>query len=180
MVPMAPLIDLEAGSRRVVCRRILVKEGEDTMSKIAIGLFAVTVAGLAGLYAGTAGAAELKVLSTEALRPMLQELAPAFEAASKHKLVITYASDADVEQKVASDDSIDIAIVTKARIEKLVKAARILTGTKVMATGSSPDLIYVVGSSFFTEQPLAATALVDFLGGPVAKKVYEAKGLKTS
>jgi ABC-type molybdate transport system substrate-binding protein len=150
------------------------------MPKNAIRLFAVVLGVLAGLSAGAAGAAELKVLSTEAMRPMLQELAPAFEAASKHKLVIAYASDADVEQKVASDDTIDIAILTKPRIDKLVKAARILTGTKVLATGSTPDLVYVVGSSFATEQPLAANALVDFLGGPAAKKVYEAKGLKTS
>ena len=150
------------------------------MSKTAIQLLAVVLALLTGLFAGAAGAAELKVLSTEAMRPILQELAPAFEAASKNKLVIAYAADADVEQKVASDDTIDIAILTKARIDKLVKSARILTATKVLATGSSPDLVYVVGSSFFTEQPLAATALIDFLAGPAAKKVYEAKGLKTS
>jgi ABC-type molybdate transport system substrate-binding protein len=150
------------------------------MPKSAIRLFAVVVALLAGLSAGAAGAAELKVLSTEAMRATLQELAPAFEAASKHKLVIAYATDADVEQKVASDDTIDIAILTKARIDKLVKAARILTGTKVLATGASPDLVYVVGSSFSTEQPVAAKALIDFLAGPAAKKVYEAKGLQTS
>src|SRR6266851_7993518 len=150
------------------------------MSKSAIRPLAVVVGLLAGLSAGAAGAAELKVLSTEAMRPILQELAPAFEAASKNKLVIAYASDADVEQKVASDDTIDIAILTKPRIDKLVKSARILTDTKVLAQGSSPDLVYVVGSSFFTEQPLAATALLKFLAGPEAKKVYEAKGLKTS
>ncbi|HEY8872365.1 MAG TPA: substrate-binding domain-containing protein [Stellaceae bacterium] len=150
------------------------------MSKSTIQLFAVALALLTGLFAGAAGAAELKVLSTEAMRPVLQELAPAFEAASKNKLVIAYASDADVAAKVASDESIDIAIMTKAPMDKLVKAARILTATKVLATGASPDLVYVVGSSFFTEQPLAATALVNFLGGPEAKKVYAAKGLKTS
>jgi ABC-type molybdate transport system substrate-binding protein len=150
------------------------------VSKSTIQLLAVALALLTGLFAGAAGAAELKVLSTEAMRPVLQELAPAFEAASKNKLVIAYASDADVAAKVASDESIDIAIMTKAPMDKLVNAARILTATKVLATGASPDLVYVVGSSFFTEQPLAATALVNFLGGPEAKKVYAAKGLKTS
>src|SRR5712691_2522570 len=103
------------------------------MPKCAIRLLTVILALLTGLFAGAAGAAELKVLSTEAMRPILQELAPAFEAASKNKLVIAYASDADVEQKVAADESIDIAIMTKAPMEKLVKSARILTGTKVLA-----------------------------------------------
>ena len=150
------------------------------MSKSAIRLLAVVVAGLAGLYAGAAGAAELKVMSTEAMRPILQELAPAFEAASKNKLIIAYASDADVAKKVAEDESIDIAIMTKAPMDKLVKSARLLTATQVLATGASPDQVYVAGSSFFTEQPLAATALIKFLGGPEAKKVYAAKGLKIS
>jgi len=150
------------------------------MSKSAIRLLAVVVAGLAGLYAAAAGAAELKVMSTEAMRPMLQELAPAFEKASKNKLVITYASDDSIAQKVVADESIDIAIMTKARLDKLVKAARLLTYPKVLATGASPDLVYAAGSSFFTEQPLAARALMDFLAGPEAKKVYAAKGLKIS
>src|SRR5712691_4607915 len=111
------------------------------MPKSAIRLLAVVLAVLAGLYSGAAGAVELKVLSTEAMRATLQELAPAFEAASKHKLVIAYAADADVEKKVASDETIDIAILTK---------------------------------------PVAAKALIDFLAGPAAKKVYQAKGLQTS
>ncbi len=111
---------------------------------------------------------------------MLEELAPAFEAATKNKLVITFASDADVEKQVASDDTIDIAILTKARIDKLVRSARILTFPKVLAQGSSEDLVYFVGSSMATEEPIAAKALMDFLAGPEAKKVYAAKGLKTS
>ena len=137
---------------------------------------------MAGAWSAGAGAAELKVLSADAMKPALQELAPAFEKASKNKLVIAYASDEDVAKQVSTDDTIDIAIVTKARIDKLIKAARILTppASKVLATGASADLVYVAGSSFFTEQPLAARALVDFLAGPEAKKVYEAKGLKIS
>jgi ABC-type molybdate transport system substrate-binding protein len=141
-------------------------------------LFAAAL--LTVLSVGGAGAAELKVLSADAMKPALQELAPAFEAASKHKLVIAFAPDADVEKTVASDDTIDIAILTKARIDKLVRDARILTFPKVLAQGASEDQVYVVGSSMATEQPLAVRALMDFLAGPEAKKVYEAKGLKTS
>jgi ABC-type molybdate transport system substrate-binding protein len=151
------------------------------MPKSVIRLYAVVLALLAGLYAGAAGAVELKVLSTEAMRATLQELAPAFEAASKHKLVIAYATDADVEKKVASDETIDIAILTKPGADNLVKKARIVGGTaEVLAKGASPDLVYVVGASFACEQPLAAKALIDFLTGPAAKKVIQAKGLQTS
>jgi ABC-type molybdate transport system substrate-binding protein len=141
-------------------------------------LFAAAL--LTGTWIGVSAADELKVLSAEAMKPALLELAPAFEAASKHKLVIAFASDADVEKAVAEDDSIDVAILTKPRIDKLVRSARILTFPKVLAQGASEDQVYVVGSSMATEQPLAVRALMDFLAGPEAKKVYAAKGLKTS
>ena len=134
---------------------------------------------MGGMMAANAGAAELKVLSAEAMKPALQELAPAFEAASKNKLVIEYATDAEGEKKVDSDDSIDVAILTKDRIDKLIKSAKILTFPKELAAGSSPDVVYVAGSSLVTDQPVAAKALMDFLASPEAKKVYEAKGLKT-
>ena len=151
------------------------------MPRSAIRLYAIGLALVAGLYAGAAGAAELKVLSTEAMKATLQELAPAFEAASKHKLVISYATDADVEKQVAADESIDVAILTKAGADNLVKKARLVGGTtEVLAKGATPEVVYVIGSSFACEQPLAAKALVDFLTGPAAKKVYQAKGLQTS
>ena len=151
------------------------------MPKSAIRLYAVILALLGGLYAGPAGAAELKVLSTEAMRATLEELAPAFQAASGHKLVIAYAADADVEKKVASDETIDVAILTKPGADKLVKNARIVGGTaEVLAKGPAPDVVYMVGSSFACEQPLAAKALIDYLIGPAGKKVIQAKGLQTS
>jgi hypothetical protein len=55
----------------------------------------------------------------------------------------------------------------------------LLTFPKELAKGSSPEVEYVAGSSLLTEEPLAAKALMDFLASPEAKKVYEAKGLKT-
>ncbi len=134
---------------------------------------------MGGMMAADAGAAELKVVSAEAMKPALQELAPKFEAASKHKLVIAYAPDAAGEKQVASDDTVDIAILPKGSIDKLINSARILTFPKELAAGTNPDVVYVAGASLLTEEPLAAKALMDFLASPEAKKVYEAKGLKT-
>ena len=114
------------------------------MPKSAIRLFAVVLALFAGLSAGAAGAVELKVLSTEAMRATLEELAPAFQAASGHKLVIAYAADADVEKKVASDETIDVAILTKPGADKLVKNAKLVGGTaEVLAKGPAPDVVYM-------------------------------------
>ena len=43
---------------------------------------------------------------------------------------------------------------------------------------SRPDLAYVAGSPFFSEQPVAAKALIDFLADPKAAAVSKAKGLQ--
>ena len=94
-----------------------------------IPLLAGTLALVTGILAAEASAAELKVLSAGAMRAVLQELAPAFETASGHKLKIEYATAGVVEQKVAADDEIDVTIITKPRIDKLVREAKIVGGT---------------------------------------------------
>ncbi len=255
-----------------------------------IRLLAGTLALVTGVLAAEASAAELKVLSAGAMRAALQELAPAFEAASGHKLRIEFVTAGVVEQKVAAGDEIDVAILTKPRLDKLVSGAKIVGGTtrtlaraeiglavkngapkpdissveafkktllnaksvayadpasgatsgsylaqafeklgiaaelkpktrlvsgtptqgprvaEEVARGEaeiglqpigelievagvdvvgplpsdlqSPDMVYVAGSPFVSEQPIAAKALIDFLADPRAAAVYKAKGLQ--
>jgi len=97
--------------------------------RIALRLVAAILALLAGLSTGAADAAEIKVVSAGAIRAVLQELTPAFEKSSGHKLVIEYATAGTVEEKVVADEAIDIAILTKPRIDKLVSRAKIVGGT---------------------------------------------------
>ena len=101
----------------------------DKMPKISRRVFAASVALLAASSAGAAGAAELKVLCSGAMRAVLQQLAPAFEKSSSHKLVIEYATAGKVEEKVAADEGIEVAILTKPRVEKLVRVAKLVGGT---------------------------------------------------
>jgi molybdate transport system substrate-binding protein len=44
-------------------------------------------------------------------------------------LVIEYATAGKVEQKVAADEAIDVAILTKPRADRLVRAAKLVGGT---------------------------------------------------
>jgi molybdate transport system substrate-binding protein len=258
------------------------------MIQLAAGALAL----VAGLSAAASGAAELKVLSAGAMRAVLQELAPAFETASGHKLKIEYATAGVIEQKVTADDEIDVVILTKPRVDKLVAKAKIVGGSTkplasaqiglavkkgaakpdissvdavkksllnassvayadpasgatsgaylaqafeklgisaelkpktrlVSASGTqgprvgeavargeaevglqpiselmevegievvgplpaelqSPDLVYVAGAPYVSEQPIAAKALIDFLSDPKAAAVYKAKGMRPS
>jgi molybdate transport system substrate-binding protein len=102
------------------------------MPKIAHSLLGATAALLIGLSATAAGAAELKLLCAGAMRAVLQQLAPAFEKSSANKLVIEYATAGKVEQEVAADEPIDVAILTKPRADKLVRGAKLVGGTAVV------------------------------------------------
>jgi molybdate transport system substrate-binding protein len=60
---------------------------------------------------------------------VLQQLAPAFEKSSGDKLVVEYETAGKVEEKVAAGEAIDVAILTKPRADKLVRAAKLAGGT---------------------------------------------------
>jgi ABC-type molybdate transport system substrate-binding protein len=126
--------------------------------------------------AGNADAAELKLLSVEAMKPALQELAPAFEAASKHKLKIEYGTPDAVEKKAAGDDDYDVVILDKPRMDKLNSAANVAGGSmKEVAKHGADSFIAATPNS--TQEPLAAASLIEFLHGPKAAEVYKAKGI---
>ena len=256
----------------------------------AFRLLFATFALATSVFVAEASGAELKVLSAGAMRAALQELAPAFEAASGNKLKIEYSTAGDIEKKVAAGDEIDVAILTKPRVDKLVSEAKIVGGsTRTLARAQiglavqkgaakpdissveafkkavliaksvayadpasgatsgqylakafeklgistelksktqfvaasttqgplvgqavshgeaelgiqpitelmevqgidvvgplpaelqSPDLVYVAGAPYLSEQPIAAKALIDFLADPKAAVVYKAKGLQ--
>ena len=92
-------------------------------------LLAAILALVSGFSAEVAEAAEIKVLCAGAMRGVLQQLTPAFEKSSGNKLIIEYATAGKVEEKVAANDAIDVAVLTKPRAEKLVHAAKLVGGT---------------------------------------------------
>src|SRR6516165_7145479 len=105
----------------------------------AFRLLAGTFALATSVFVAEASGAELKVLSAGAMRAALQELAPAFEAASGNKLKIEYSTAGDIEKKVAAGDEIDVAILTKPRVDKLVSEAKIVGGSTQTLARARPD-----------------------------------------
>jgi len=133
----------------------------------AIRFFAAAVMLLAGLASSAAGAAEIKVVSAAAMRAALQELAPEFEKASGNRLKIEYATAGKVEEKVTADEEIDVAILTKPRVDRLVgngklvggttaPLARVPIGLAVKQGGAKPDIGSVEG---FKKALLGAKAI---------------------
>ena len=149
------------------------------MPKIAIReLVAVAAAAVLASLSGIAGAAELNVMSATEMQAALQELASAFEKKSGQKLKIEYGTNAQVEEQVDKDATLDVAILNKAQADKLVSKAKLVGGSVVTLGKMTPDLIFVAASPQVADQPLPAKAFIDFLATPEAKAVLKAKGIE--
>jgi molybdate transport system substrate-binding protein len=84
------------------------------------------------LASGTAvKAAEIKVLCTTALFTSLEELAPQFERASGHKLVMSFANAASMTKRIADGEVADVAIVAGAGVDDLIKQGKVLPASRV-------------------------------------------------
>jgi molybdate transport system substrate-binding protein len=95
------------------------------MRMVATIAIAAGVAMLAFLGAGAANAAEIKVLVSNALKSTMEELAPQFEKASEHKLVMTFGAAAEIKTSIEKGAALDVAILTTAVTDDLIKEGKL-------------------------------------------------------
>jgi molybdate transport system substrate-binding protein len=81
--------------------------------------------------AGTAGAAEIKVLSAGAPQPGLIAATPAFRAASGHEAKVAYAIASELLRRVGEGETADVLIAPPPTIDALVKAGRVAAADQV-------------------------------------------------
>jgi ABC-type molybdate transport system substrate-binding protein len=130
-----------------------------------------------GIIAADASAAELKLLSPEAMKPALQELAAVYEKESGNKVKVEYASLEAIQKKLNEDEDYDVVIMDQKRTTEMTRSAKVVSGS-VKRLASEKDEVYVASSPMLSEQPVPAQKLIDFLNGPKAAEVYKAKGLQ--
>jgi molybdate transport system substrate-binding protein len=75
--------------------------------------------------------AEIKLLSTTALKTSIDQLAARFESASGKKLVASYAPSTQIAKRVAEGEFSDVAIATGSGIDNLIKQGRFTPGTRI-------------------------------------------------
>jgi molybdate transport system substrate-binding protein len=75
-------------------------------------------------------AAEIKVLCSNGLREVLMQLAPQFEHASGHTLVVRYGLGAKLKQEIESGEPFDLAILPPPALDDLIKQGRVAAGTR--------------------------------------------------
>ena len=74
--------------------------------------------------AGTASAAEIKVLSSNAAKTVMEEVVPLFERASGHKVTLGFATSQQVAKLVQGGEAADLVVITPEAIDQLANRAR--------------------------------------------------------
>ena len=85
----------------------------------------------AWLFSTAAHAAEIKVLSTQAIEGAYRELVPQFEKASGHKVTTIFTGTLDAQERIAAGEPYDLIIMAGPAIDDLIKSGKIAPGSRV-------------------------------------------------
>ena len=77
-----------------------------------------------------AHAAKITVLASNGVKTVVQELGPRFEAATGNTLVFRFATAAELNAQIEKGDPFDMAILTSAIIDDLIKQGRLVAATR--------------------------------------------------
>ncbi|MDB5804397.1 MAG: molybdate transporter periplasmic protein [Betaproteobacteria bacterium] len=92
----------------------------------AIAAFGVVIMSAFGVYAH---AADVKVLGSNAARPILEALVPQFEKATGNKVTLVYGTSAGLKEDIEKGAAFDLAVLTTAGIADLAKQGKVAAGT---------------------------------------------------
>jgi molybdate transport system substrate-binding protein len=93
------------------------------------------VAAAALAFGTPAQAAEIRVLSTNALKTVLENLGPKFEQSSGHKLAITWGTAAQLKVQIEKGATFDVAVITDAGADDLIKQGKLASRTALARSG---------------------------------------------
>jgi molybdate transport system substrate-binding protein len=133
-------------------------------------------------------AAEITVVSTNAVKTVLEELRPQFERASSHKLALRFAPTSEIKARIEKGEVCDVAILTAAATDDLIRQAKLdaATRTEIARAGigvairkgaTKPDL----SSEGAFKSALLQTKSIAYTGagftGSNLRKIFERFGI---
>ncbi len=91
--------------------------------------------------------AEIKVLSVNAIQTVMEDLGPKFERATRHKLVITFATLGGAVKLVEGGETADVIIIPRQGIDDLVKDTKVDGGSVTVIARSGLGVAVRKGAS---------------------------------
>jgi molybdate transport system substrate-binding protein len=95
----------------------------------------------------SAGAAEFKVMGSNALKSTIEELKPAFEKSTGHKVTIQWGAAVPLKSEIEKGASFDLSISTIAAIDDLIKQGRLAGATRTILVNSGAGVAVRKGAA---------------------------------
>src|SRR5262249_30722609 len=103
---------------------------EDAMRLSSVLIAAGSAAVILAVQAGNVRAAEIKLLSSNALKTVVEELKPQFEKSAEHKLGGTFRAAANLKTEIEKGETFDVAILTTPIVDDLIKQGKLAGATR--------------------------------------------------
>src|SRR5262245_61020379 len=97
--------------------------------KMEFGLAVAALVGMAGVQGAVA--AEIKLLTTGAFKSVVVALVPEFEKQTGHKVIVDNGTVGQLAQRIGGGEAFDVVVSSPAGIENLVKAGKVVAGSRV-------------------------------------------------
>jgi molybdate transport system substrate-binding protein len=143
------------------------------------------------LSATAAHAAEIRVLCSNGLRAVVEELRPAFEHSSGHTLAIQFNSTATLKQRIDGGEAFDVALLSSEAVADLVMSGKLTAGSRVELARSGIGVGFRKGAAkpdvrttaALKEAVLRATSITytrDGASRPQVDKMFENLGISAA
>jgi len=94
-----------------------------------------------------APAAEIKVLSTGAYKPVVVALVPDFEKQTGHKVTVDNGTVGEVKKRIEEGEAFDVAVITPAVIDELIGKGKIVPGSQIKLAGVGVGVMVKEGAA---------------------------------
>lgn len=109
-------------------------------------LFPAVAFTAAVLWAGSASADEIRVLSSVGIKAVVDELAPQFEKTTKHKVTTVFDLASAHKAKIDGGTPFDVAILTPALIDDLIAKGAIASASRAVVARTGLGLMIRAGA----------------------------------
>ena len=93
-----------------------------------------------------ADAAEIKVLCSSGFKAVMEELAPQFERATHHKVIVRYGLAAKLKQEIEAGEMFDLAVLTPAAIDDLIGQRKVAADSRAILARSGLGIAIRAGA----------------------------------
>jgi molybdate transport system substrate-binding protein len=98
------------------------------------------------LSSSAASAADIHVLCSNGLQAVMEDLAPQFERASGHKIVVKFGLAAGFKQQIEAGETFDLAVLTPAMIDDLIKQGKMAADSRAIIARTGLGIMIRAGA----------------------------------